>query len=155
MSMENRLTAKLRAVRRRYRRAFTLVEVSVVVAICGSLASLAVSRYETSVCLAQEREANVTLRNIIDTEEYIFAEHGVYDCQVPLCTFVSYNYTECTGNLGLISISFKGRARFSYETECTSTGVLAHARGTSGHVLGGHLTLDEARLADSSGSVCR
>ena len=45
MSMENRLTAKLRAVRRRYRRAFTLVEVSVVVAICGSLASLAVSRY--------------------------------------------------------------------------------------------------------------
>lgn len=147
--------ARLKLLRARHRKAFTLIELSVVVAICGALASLAVSRYENSVCLAQEREATITLRNIIDTEEMILAEHGVYDCAVPLCTFVSYNETVCTGGLGLISISFRGRSRFSYETECTATGVLAHARGTTGQVLGGHLTLDEARFADNTGSVCR
>ena len=147
----------VRDLARRHRRAFTLIELSVVVAICGTIASMAVTRYEKSVCLAQEREALITLRNIADVEETVLAEHGHFDCTVPLCTFVGYDNIECVGKENLISISFKGRSRFSYEVECVgdTQHFRAHARGTSGQVLGGHLTTNQERVLDRAGSVCR
>ena len=140
-----------RAARKKNRKAFTLVELMVVVAIAGALASLSVVKYENFVCRTQEGEAKVTLMNIYQVETALFAEFGTYDALAD-CTF-GYGPPVCTGSH--IVVQFKGRSRFTYSADTSDTaGFVGTAVGTTGHVLGGRITVNQNGTLDLSGSVC-
>ena len=140
-----------RRQRRRHKKAFTLIELMIAIAIIGSIASLAVVKYENFVCHAQEQEARVALQNIYQVETQIFSEFDAYD-PLPVCTFGYIGFV-CVGPH--IIIEFPGRSRYSYNVDnATATTFLAHATGTSGHVVGDAITIDQNGKLDLSASVC-
>ncbi len=145
------LFSRYRELRRRHKRAFTLIELMVAVAIIGAIASLAVVNYEKFVCKAQETEAKTTLHNIFAIESDVFANYSQYDALGP-CTF-GYGPPVCTAVH--IAIEFVGRSRFTYSVDTGTDTFLAHAVGTTGHVLGAHLTIDQDGKLDTSGTVCK
>lgn len=142
-----------RSVRRRHKTAFTLIELMITVAVIGSLSALAVVKYETFVCRAQQSEATSTLHNIASAESDVFAEFDKYD-PLPACTFGGYGETICNGSH--IVIQFQGRSRYTYDVTTTASpeSYLATATGTSGAVLGDVLTIDPTGNLDRSQQIC-
>lgn len=65
-------------MRRRSSRAFTLIELMIVVAIVGILAAIAVPNYQKMACRAKQSEAKNVLKQIFVAEESYFGEHDVY-----------------------------------------------------------------------------
>jgi prepilin-type N-terminal cleavage/methylation domain-containing protein len=62
----------------RSRRAFTLIELMIVVAIIGVLASLAIPRFMTAGVRAKQSEAQKILKQIYVNQRTYFQENGTY-----------------------------------------------------------------------------
>jgi prepilin-type N-terminal cleavage/methylation domain-containing protein len=87
----NRLTP---ADHRNGRRGFTLIELTIVVALIGILAGLAVYTYRMMVNKARMTQAKIVLSHLTKTETIYFSEHDVYTDNVILLDFdpVKYPY---------------------------------------------------------------
>jgi prepilin-type N-terminal cleavage/methylation domain-containing protein len=87
----NRLTP---ADHRNGRRGFTLIELTIVVALIGILAGLAVYTYRMMVNKARMTQAKTVLSHLTKTETIYFSEHDVYTDNVILLDFdpVKYPY---------------------------------------------------------------
>ena len=118
-------------------RGFSLVELMVVVAIIGILASLALPRFRIFQAKARQSEAKSTLAQIYTLEQ---AYYGEFDTYVPL-TARGFQGNACAGNepneLGFLLDGCDGEAktnkvRYSYAVELTDGGAGFNATATSG-----------------------
>ena len=79
------------------KKAFTLVELLVVVLIIGILAAIAVPQYRKAVLKSQSMQAVTLLKSLVDAEEAYYLAHGEY-----------------TGNLSELDITFPTLPDWSY-----------------------------------------
>ena len=101
-------------------KAFTLIEVLVVVLIIGILSAFALPQYTKAVEKARAAEAFVVLRNLRDLQEIYYIANGEY-----ASSFEQLGITEPEGNsftyrIGSISVSASSRSKgynlaFRYE----------------------------------------
>ena len=151
-------TAYRRARRtKRYKKAFTLIELMIVLGVSGSLSALGITKYEGFVCHTQQQEARATLQEIFQVESALFAETGVY-ALMQSCTF-GYGPPVCSNNF--ITITFPGRSRFTYSVPTADTvpntpnaGFIAEADGNAGKVVGSILKIDQNGALQVEASVC-
>jgi len=80
--------------RRRRRRAFTIIELAIVLAISGILATMAVVTYHHLVNKARFTQAKIVLKHLQKVETLYFTDHDRYTDNVVLIDFdpVRYNY---------------------------------------------------------------
>ncbi|MGD9900703.1 MAG: type IV pilin protein [Calditrichaceae bacterium] len=79
-------------------KAFTLIELMVVVAIVGLLSSIAIAIFINYDCFAKQSEAKSSLSTIFKAQVAYFGEHGVYST-----------------TLAAISFSLRGDQLYTYE----------------------------------------
>lgn len=118
-------------------RGFSLVELMVVVAIIGILASLALPRFRIFQAKARQSEAKSTLAQIYTLEQ---AYYGEFDLYVAL-TARGFQGGGCTGNdpndLGFLldgcdANAATNKVRYSYAVAITNGGAGFNATATSG-----------------------
>jgi prepilin-type N-terminal cleavage/methylation domain-containing protein len=86
------------AEQRNSRCGFTLIELTIVVALIGILAGMAVYTYRSMVNKARMTQAKTVLSHLTKTETIYFSEHDVYTDNVILLDFdpVKYPYYNVT-----------------------------------------------------------
>ena len=65
-------------MRRQWAQAFTLIELMIVIAIIGILASIAIPAYSRFSCRAKQGEAKAVLKQILVAEDSYRGEHDTY-----------------------------------------------------------------------------
>ena len=85
----------------RLRRGFTIIELAIVLAIVGILATIAVYTYSKIVNKARFTQAKIALKHLQKTELLYFTEHDRYTDNVALLDFnpVDYDYYEISVSL--------------------------------------------------------
>jgi prepilin-type N-terminal cleavage/methylation domain-containing protein len=129
-------------------RAFTLVELMVVVAIIGILAALGSARYEKVTCKAHRTEAYAAMSAVAALEESHRAERDRY---------VTFASTCPTGSTTCFVYAGTGKtAKFNIAAEVTSTGYLITATGKTSTSLSGAIwRMDQGRMITDVTGKCR
>jgi prepilin-type N-terminal cleavage/methylation domain-containing protein len=99
--------------RRNSRRGFTLIELTIVLAIMGILASMAVYTYRMMINKARMTQAKTVLDHLTKTEAVYFSEHERYTDNVFLLDYdpVKYPYYEVSVVLLDNGLNYIGRAK--------------------------------------------
>ncbi len=115
---------------------FTLIELMIVVAIVGILASIAIPNFLNYQAKAQQSEARVSLGAIyVGMTAYSMGNTSA----PPSDGFVG-------ASLGTIGFESSGTPRYTYSlTAVTATTFEALAQGGSGHIVGDRWTIDQAK----------
>ncbi len=77
---------------------FSLIELMVVVAIIGILATIAVPKYETMQARAKQTEAKVELAGVYTAQKGFFAEYSTYHADLPAVGYVPEMYNPAALN---------------------------------------------------------
>jgi prepilin-type N-terminal cleavage/methylation domain-containing protein len=124
-------------------RGFTLIELMMVVAIIGVLASIAVPNYQKFQCRTKQSEARYGLDLLYKGQESFFAEHGRYP--------VGAEFTE-----QITVVVMEGNKRYSFSAAPDPSGYLASATGTPGTDMDGDLwTMDTFRTFIKVVDICQ
>jgi len=96
----------------RLRRGFTIIELAVVLAIVGILATIAVYTYGKIVNKARFTQAKIALKHLQKTELLYFTEHNGYTDNVVLLDFdpVDYDYYKISVTLFDNALNYIGYA---------------------------------------------
>ena len=91
---------------------FTLIELTIVVALIGILAGLAVYTYRTMINKARMTQAKSVLSHLTKTEATYFSDHDRYTDNIILLDFdpVKYNYYEVSVVLDNDAMNYTGIA---------------------------------------------
>ena len=95
-------------MRRTSRRGFTLIELMLVVAIVGLLATISINEFSGQVSYAKRVEAVTGLGALWTAQQAHYVEHGVYAANFSQLTF------EINGGTLLSPTSYKG-GRYTYQ----------------------------------------
>jgi len=106
------------------RRGFTLIEIVIVLAILGILASMAVYTYRMMINKARMTQAKTVLDHLVKTQAVYFGEHEVYTDCVVLLDFDPVRYP-----FYLISVVLDNDAK-NFTGIATGTGIMEGDRWT-------------------------
>lgn len=130
-------------------RGFSLIEMMVVVAVTGILATLGTTNYQKTVCRAQKTEAFRAMSAVAALQEGARAERDSY------VTFASTCAANVSGRTCFV-YSAKGKTKFSVIAEVTPTGYLVTATGRAGTQQGGAIwRMDQTRNIRDVTGLCK
>jgi type IV pilus assembly protein PilA len=136
----------MRPLLRRHARAFTLIELMIVVAIVGILAAVAVQDFLTMQCRAKQAEARPNLRAILTLQEQFRAEHDQYGC---------VNDASCPPE-DVLEFTPKGKTRYAYFAAPTGPQAFyGEAAGVSAPLTGDLWTISEADDVQNVANACQ
>ena len=112
---------------------FSLVELMVVVAIIGILATLALPRLKVFQAKARQAEARTNLKQIFTLEEAYAGDNDEYVNLSPIPSSLEDDKPECKNNsLGFI-VTPCSKARYQYEvTDASTSSYLGSAKSSKG-----------------------
>ena len=133
------------------KRAFTLIELMIVVAIIGILAAIAIPNFVKFQCRSKQSEAKGNLKALYVAQEAYRSERDIYAG----CTASGATGTCAATNM--IGFSPKGKSRYSYQVSAANaTEFDASASAAAGAIADEQdvWSIDEANLLVNSTNAC-
>ena len=118
---------------------FTLIEIMVVVAILGILASIAISSYMTSVMKSNRTDAKTELADLAQRVQRCYTASGTYDTTVGVCTIIdslkTTNGVKTRGNFYVVKATDVAASTYTLTATPVAGTVQAKDTGCASFVL--------------------